>query len=68
MRKFLVGSVTMTGLFVLTASGASAAQSNGSAVMHAAPAYGMATDVYYHRHWHYRRWHYRRWHHWHHRY
>jgi hypothetical protein len=64
MRKILLGVVTMTGLFVLTTFGASAAQSNSSAIMRATPAYGVATDVYYHRHWH----HWRRWHHRHHWY
>jgi hypothetical protein len=66
MHKILLGAVVMAGLFVLTASGGSAAQSNGLAVNHAAPAHGMVTDVYYHRHWHHRHWHHRR--RWHHRY
>jgi hypothetical protein len=66
MRKILRGAVTLTGLSMLTASGASSAQSNGSAVMHVAPAHGIATNVYYRRRWHDWRW--RHWHHWHHRY
>lgn len=64
MRKILLGAVTMAGFFVLTTSDAWSAQSNALAVVHAAPAYGIATNVYYHHHWHYRRWHH--WHHWHH--
>ena len=63
MRKILLGAVAMAGLFVLTASGASSAQSNGLAVNHAGPAHGMAADVYYRRYWHHRHWHHwRRWH------
>jgi hypothetical protein len=63
MRKILLGAVTMAGLFVLTASGVSAAQSNGLAVNHAAQAHEMATEVYYRRYWHHRHWHHwRRWH------
>jgi hypothetical protein len=65
MRKVLLGAAAVTGLLVLTASGASAAQSNGSAVNHAALPHSLATDVYYHR-WHHRRWHH--WHRWHRRY
>jgi hypothetical protein len=61
MRKILLGGAAAAGLFVLTAPGASAAQSIGSAVYRAALPHNTATDVYY-RHWH----HWRRWHHWHH--
>jgi hypothetical protein len=65
MRKILLGAVTIIGLFVLTASGASSAQSNRLSVTQASPAHGMVTDVYY-RHWRHRRWHHwRRWHRWH---
>jgi hypothetical protein len=64
MRKFLIGAVALTALIMLTAPDASAAQSNG--VNHAALPHSVATDVYYHRHWHHRHWHHRR--RWHHRY
>ena len=53
MRKILLAAVAMTGFLTLTMPDASAAQSSGSATVHAAPGDGIVTNVDYH-HWHHR--------------
>ena len=61
MYKLLLAAVALTGFFTLTTPSASAAQVG--LIVHAAPAYGMVTDVDYHHHWRHRRWHRAHWHH-----
>jgi hypothetical protein len=66
MRKILLAAVAITGLLTLTSPHASAAPFSGLSVMHAAPAPGIVTNVYWdgHHHWHHRRWYHGCWHYW----
>lgn len=69
MRKIVLASVALSGLFAATAIGASAAPS-AALIGHPAADQALITTVDYDHHgyeWHHHEWHHRHWehHHWH---
>jgi hypothetical protein len=64
LRKVLMATVVMGGLFTLATATTQAAPATGLQGIHAPSAVTQADYYWNHHHWHHRRWYHHHWHYW----